>query len=134
SKKPFSFSTANSSRICRFPVGITFRFLVRRIAATTKIAIITHVTTTDSGTGIPPKIGIVKTVATFSFAISSSDKLPILLHLFYVHYFQIFLLCPSLTFLIISAFLLYFIFTVLFYYWNCCLRIKNMLLLIKYLY
>ena len=63
-----------SSTSCFLPGFSTLRFLTRIIDNSTSTAIMIHVTTTDSVTGIPPNIGIVNTVLHWSSLDNSSAR------------------------------------------------------------
>lgn len=77
SKKSEAHPIADSSTSCFFPGFSTLRFRTKMIDNPTSTAMITHVTTTDSATPIPPNIGIVNTVSQFSSSSNFSVKLPV---------------------------------------------------------
>ena len=66
--------TIVSSMICPRLGFSTLKFLVNAIQSTRMTAMMIHVTTTDSLTGIPPSTGIVKTVSQFNSFISSLTR------------------------------------------------------------
>ena len=84
SKKSLAQLMADSSASCTFPGFSTFRLRTRSMDASTRTAIIIHVTTTDSE--IPPRTGRVKTVSQFSSSISVSVRFPVSLPPFFFRF------------------------------------------------
>ena len=76
--KPLRNCTAHSRAICTLPGLRTLSFRVSSRESTTSKAIMIHVTTTESATGMPPSTGMVKTVlfpsSLTSDSLNSSSK------------------------------------------------------------
>ena len=61
-----------------FPGFSTFRFLTKMMERRTRTAIMNHVATTDSYTGIPPNTGIVNTTLAFNSSIRAFESVSVL--------------------------------------------------------